>query len=143
MIFEGLNRSLSRAWSRVFSSSSRCSVRKSAAALFLSGRIGERFEAIVEQRNASETQLQIDEVYPSYAIFDVVDLLDMLEELPRDSVSGEYYLTDVPAMMRSCGKRVELVPGVPAEDILSINTPEQLAQVDAILQQRLHLEAAT
>jgi UDP-N-acetylglucosamine diphosphorylase/glucosamine-1-phosphate N-acetyltransferase len=102
-----------------------------------------RFEAIVEQRNASETQLQIDEVYPSYAIFDVADLLDMLEELPRDAVSGEYYLTEVPAMMRSRGKRVELVPGVPAEDILSINTPEQLAQVDAILQQRLHMEAAT
>ncbi|HCA39030.1 MAG TPA: UDP-N-acetylglucosamine pyrophosphorylase, partial [Phycisphaerales bacterium] len=101
------------------------------------------FEAIVEQKNASETQLTIDEVYPSYAIFDVADLFDMLEELPRDAVSGEYYLTEVPAMMRSQGKRIELVPGVPAEDILSINTPEQLARVDAILQQRLHTEAAT
>jgi bifunctional N-acetylglucosamine-1-phosphate-uridyltransferase/glucosamine-1-phosphate-acetyltransferase GlmU-like protein len=67
----------------------------------------------------------------------------MLEELPRNAVSGEYYLTEVPAMMRSQGKRIELVPGVPAEDIFSINTPEQLARVDAILQQRLHTEAAT
>ena len=102
-----------------------------------------RFEGIVEQKNASEAQRAIDEVYPSYAIFNVADLFDMLEELPRDEVSGEFYLTDVPAMLRACGKRVELLPGVPAEDILSINTPAQLAQVDAILQQRLHTEAAT
>jgi UDP-N-acetylglucosamine diphosphorylase/glucosamine-1-phosphate N-acetyltransferase len=103
----------------------------------------DRFEAIIEQRNATEAQLAIDEVYPSYAIFDMIDLLDTLEELPRDAVSGEFYLTEVPAMMKTQGKRVELVPGVSAEDILSINTPEQLAHVDSILQQRLHTEAAT
>ena len=61
----------------------------------------------------------------------------------RDAVSGEFYLTEVPAMLRSKGKQVEIVPGVPAEDILSINTPAQLADVDAILQNRLHMEATT
>jgi len=103
----------------------------------------DRFAAIIEQRNASDAERTINEVYPSYAVFDVIDLLDTLESLPRDNVSGEYYLTDVPAIMQANGKRVELVPGVPAEDILSINTPPQLAEVDAILQQRLHTEAAT
>jgi bifunctional UDP-N-acetylglucosamine pyrophosphorylase/glucosamine-1-phosphate N-acetyltransferase len=102
----------------------------------------DRFESIVEHKNASEAQLAIHEVYPSYAIFDVIDLLDMLETLPRDAVSGEYYLTEVPAMLRSEGKKVELVPGVPAEDILSINTPTQLAEVHSILQNRLRIEAS-
>ncbi|MDG2477850.1 MAG: NTP transferase domain-containing protein [Phycisphaerales bacterium] len=103
----------------------------------------DRFASIVEHKNASDAQLAIHEVYPSYAIFDVYDLLDMLEILPRDAVSGEFYLTEVPAMLRSNGKQVEIVPGVPAEDILSINTPAQLADVDAILQNRLHMEATT
>ena len=32
---------------------------------------------------------------------------------------------------------VELIDAVPPEDVLSINTPEQLAEVDAILTARL------
>ena len=33
--------------------------------------------------------------------------------------------------------RVEVVEAVAAEDVLSINTPEQLAEVDAILSTRM------
>ncbi|MDP7030282.1 MAG: NTP transferase domain-containing protein [Phycisphaerales bacterium] len=102
-----------------------------------------RFDSIVEQKNASPEQAAIREVYPSYACFDVPALLDTLTDLPRDPVGGEYYLTEVPAMMRRSGRCVELLAEVPAEDILSINTPDQLAEVDTVLRGRLQMEAAT
>lgn len=96
-----------------------------------------RFVAIVEQRNADAAQRAIREIYPSYAIFDASALFDALAALAPDAVSGEYYVTDVPAMLRKAGRRVEIVDAVPPEDVLSINTPEQLAEVDAILTARM------
>lgn len=96
-----------------------------------------RFEAIIEHKNATDTQRAIHEVYPSYACFDAGLLFELLGQLEPDSVSGEYYLTEIPGMLRERGLNVELVDAVPPEDVLSINTPEQLAQVEAILSNRL------
>ena len=36
--------------------------------------------------------------------------------------------------------KVELINGVPPEDVLSINTPQQLAEVDSILSTRVRVE---
>jgi bifunctional UDP-N-acetylglucosamine pyrophosphorylase/glucosamine-1-phosphate N-acetyltransferase len=97
----------------------------------------QRFEAIVEHKNATESQRRIREVYPSYACFDARQLFQMLSLLRPDSVSGEYYLTDVFRMLKDRGQRVEIVDAVPPEDVLSINDPQQLAEVDSILRTRL------
>ena len=101
----------------------------------------DRFEAIVEDRNATDQQRAIREVYPSYACFDVPELIKRLEALEPDSVSGEYYLTTVPGELQQDTDRVEIVTAVPAEDVLSINTPDQLAAVDAVLERRLNHSA--
>ncbi|MCA9291596.1 MAG: NTP transferase domain-containing protein [Phycisphaerales bacterium] len=100
-----------------------------------------RFAAIVEHRNATPAQRAIHEIYPSYACFDARRLFAHLAALPPDAASGEYYVTDVPAMMRASGEIVEVVDAVPPEDVLSINTPVQLAEVDAILRSRLETHA--
>ncbi|MCH2149359.1 MAG: NTP transferase domain-containing protein [Phycisphaerales bacterium] len=97
----------------------------------------DRFAAIVEHRNATDEQRAIREVYPSYACFNVPDLLRRLSELETDAESGEYYLTSIPGEIQAEVDRVEVVTAVPAEDVLSINTPEQLALVDRVLKQRL------
>jgi len=96
-----------------------------------------RFEAIVEHKNATEEQRGLHEVYPSYALFDNHSLFAQLECLEADSLTGEFYLTELPAGLRAAGHTVELVDAVPPEDVLSINTMEQLAEVDAILRTRL------
>jgi bifunctional UDP-N-acetylglucosamine pyrophosphorylase / glucosamine-1-phosphate N-acetyltransferase len=96
-----------------------------------------RFEAIVEHRNATQAQRAIREVYPSYACFDAQKLFEMLQQLTPNTVSNEYYLTEVFTMLKDRGHRVEIVDAVPPEDILSINDPQQLAEVDAILRGRL------
>lgn len=101
-----------------------------------------RFQAIVEQKNATPEQLKINEIYPSYAVFDAASLFEQLDALAPDSVTGEYYITDIPAMMHAAGQRVEIIDAVPPEDVLSINTLEQLADVDAIIRQRQGLSPA-
>lgn len=96
-----------------------------------------RFLRIVEHRNASDDERTIREIYPSYALFDAEALFSMLEALEPDAASSEYYVTEVPAQLASRGFRVEVVEAVPPEDVLSVNTPEQLAEVDSILTRRL------
>jgi len=106
-----------------------------------------RFAGIVEQKNANPDQLKIREINPSYYCFTHDALFETLGRLGKDSVSGEYYITDVPAMMMEsgCGDGsggiVEVLDAVPPEDVLSINTPEHLAQVDAIYRERMATEA--
>lgn len=95
-----------------------------------------RFTAIVEQKNATEQQLAIREINPSYYLFDTVKLFDAIDRVERNPVSGEYYVTDVPAMLAQAGDRVEVIDAVPPEDVLSINTPDQLAEVDRIFRER-------
>ena len=92
-----------------------------------------RFLEIVEHKNATSAQLEIQEIYPSYAIFNATSLFSCLHDLEKNPVSNEYYLTEIPAMMLARGEQVELLNAVPPEDILSINTHEQLAEVEAML----------
>lgn len=102
-----------------------------------------RFARIVEQKNASDAELAIREINPSYYCFKLGPLMDALHHVERNPKTGEYYLTDVPALLLAAGARVEVVDAVPAEDVLSINTPEQLAQVDRIYRQRHHITRGT
>ncbi|GMV25034.1 MAG: hypothetical protein AMXMBFR58_10650 [Phycisphaerae bacterium] len=95
-----------------------------------------RFQAIVEQKNATPDQLAIREVNPSYYCCDAQQLFSALENVQRNPVSGEYYVTDVPEMLLRAGKRVEVLPAVPPEDVLSINTPHDLEIVDRLYRSR-------
>ncbi len=98
---------------------------------------GGRLVGIVEQKNATPEQLEIREVNPSYYCFGLSAMTEALAKVGRDAASGEYYITDVPAILMESGARVEVIDAVPAEDVLSINTPEQLAEVDRVLRARL------
>ncbi|MFT5423626.1 MAG: bifunctional UDP-N-acetylglucosamine pyrophosphorylase/glucosamine-1-phosphate N-acetyltransferase [Phycisphaerales bacterium] len=101
------------------------------------------FVQIVEQKNATPDQLKINEVNPSYYCFGSVGLFACLATLPRNELTGEYYVTDVPAMLLAQGGGgrggsggVEVIDAVPPEDILSINTLDQLADVDRVFRAR-------
>jgi UDP-N-acetylglucosamine diphosphorylase/glucosamine-1-phosphate N-acetyltransferase len=97
-----------------------------------------RFVGIVEHKNATEAQRAIREVNPSYYCFDARALFGALSRVERNEASGEYYITDVPALLLGEGRGVEVIEAVPAEDVLSINTPDQLAEVDRIYRGRAH-----
>ena len=96
-----------------------------------------RFEAIVEHASATDAQRAVSEIYPSYSCFDAAGLFRALRRLSADEASGEFRITDVPGMLKADGEAVELVGGLPAQDVLSINTPRQLEEVERILTGRL------
>lgn len=95
-----------------------------------------KLRAIVEHKDCTPEQLAIREVNPSYYCFDLAKLFAALADVKRNEGSGEYYITDVPALLLKRGDRVEVIEAVPPQDILSINTPAQLAEVDAIYRSR-------
>lgn len=94
------------------------------------------FLRIVEQKNASADELKIREINPSYYCFDAGAMFDALKRVERNGLTGEYYITDVFEGLRRAGRRVEVIDAVPPEDVLSINTPEHLAEVDRIFRGR-------
>lgn len=96
-----------------------------------------RFERVAEEKNATAQQKAIREVYPSICVFKARELFDTLRRLPRDSVTGEYYITHVPEMLAAEGKTVELMAGVAPEEAMGVNTPAQLEIVDQALRRRM------
>jgi len=96
-----------------------------------------RFARIIEQRDATAQQLEIREVNPSYYCFRSDALFSTLGELTNDNAQGEYYVTDVPGLLNERGEAVSVIDAVPPEDVLSINTPEQLAEVDRLMRRRV------
>ncbi|MFM7799461.1 MAG: NTP transferase domain-containing protein [Planctomycetota bacterium] len=94
------------------------------------------FLRIVEQKDATPAQLALREVNPSYYCFRTADLFDALQRVTNQNASGEYYITDVFELLLKDGKRVSVVDAVPPEDVLSVNTPEQLAEVSGFLSSR-------
>jgi len=94
------------------------------------------FVGIIEQKDATAEQRAIREVNPSYYCFRAGALFDGLAKVDRNNAQGEYYLTDVPGLLKRRGETVALLAAVPAEDVLGVNTPEQLAEVSALLAAR-------
>lgn len=95
------------------------------------------FVRIVEQIDATASQRKIKEIFPSYSCAQVPELLWALERLTNDNAKGEYYLTDVFGILRKARKKVVAVQAVAAEDVCGVNTRQQLAEVDSIMQERI------
>jgi bifunctional UDP-N-acetylglucosamine pyrophosphorylase/glucosamine-1-phosphate N-acetyltransferase len=96
-----------------------------------------QFVEIVEQLDATPEQREIREVFPSIYCVRSEDLLAALAKLKNENKKGEYYLTDIYAILRKAGRKVLAVQAVTAEDVLAINSREQQAQVDAVMQDRI------
>jgi bifunctional UDP-N-acetylglucosamine pyrophosphorylase / glucosamine-1-phosphate N-acetyltransferase len=96
------------------------------------------FVEIVEHSDASAEQREIREVFPSYYCLRSEDLLNALSKIQNNNRKSEYYLTDAYAILRKSGRKVIAVQAVTQDDVLSVNTRAQLAQVDEIMQCRIH-----
>jgi len=101
------------------------------------------FQRIVEQKNLEPGQEDIREINPSYYVFKTGKLFEQLGKVQKNPLTGEYYVTDVPAMLSRAGETVEVISAVPPEDVLSINNPEQLAEVDRVFRERQQQGAAS
>jgi bifunctional UDP-N-acetylglucosamine pyrophosphorylase / glucosamine-1-phosphate N-acetyltransferase len=92
---------------------------------------------IVEHNDATPEQRAIREVNPTYWMFRTADLFEALGQVQPNNKKGEYYLTDTLGILKGMGRKLEAVPSVPAEDVLSINTRGELADVARVMQRRI------
>ncbi len=98
------------------------------------------FLEIVEQNDATPEQRLIREVFPSYYCVQSEDLIYALGKLTPNNAKHEYYLTDIYGHLRHAGRKVLAVQAVTQEDVLGVNTRDQLAFVDSVMQARIHRE---
>ena len=90
-----------------------------------------KFVGIVEEKDATDEQRQIREVNMSTYLFRCPDLLESLDHLRNDNRQAEYYITDCPGWLIQQGRLVEARPVLKPCEALSVNTVDQLAQVEA------------
>ena len=98
------------------------------------------FRAIVEDKDCTPEQKQIREVNTGTYVFHVPELLSSLGRLRNDNAQGELYLTDV-LFHEVCRRhpdqcaatRQGLCDPCSPDEMLGVNTVEQLQEVEAIL----------
>ncbi|MGW0706046.1 bifunctional UDP-N-acetylglucosamine diphosphorylase/glucosamine-1-phosphate N-acetyltransferase GlmU [Streptomyces sp. NPDC002643] len=97
--------------------------------------------AIVEHKDASESQRAIREINSGVFAFDGRLLADALGKVRTDNSQGEEYLTDVLGILREAGHRVGASVAGDHHEIAGINNRVQLAEARRILNDRLLTEA--
>ncbi len=91
------------------------------------------FCGMVEDRDASSEQKAIRELNSGVYVFNAVALRGVLSKLKSDNAQGEYYLTDVPLLLKQKGLRVGVCFRELGYEIIGVNTPEQLLQTEELL----------
>ena len=90
--------------------------------------------AIVEHKDATEAQRAIREVYTGAMAAPTGRLREWLARLDNRNAQGEYYLTDVVAMAVADGVTVVSAQPATATEVLGVNSPQQLAELERIVQ---------
>jgi bifunctional UDP-N-acetylglucosamine pyrophosphorylase/glucosamine-1-phosphate N-acetyltransferase len=93
-------------------------------------------QAIVEQKDASDAQRQIQEVYSGIMAVPTHLLRGWLARLDHHNAQQEYYLTDVVkfAVADGCVVRAHRIQD--AMQVAGVNSPQQLADLERALQHR-------
>lgn len=92
--------------------------------------------AIVEAKDASPEERKVCEINAGIYAFEVPALLEVLGELQPQNAQGEYYLTDVIALLRGRGHTVAALCASDSSEALGVNTLVELAEVGAVLRRR-------
>ncbi len=93
-------------------------------------------QAIVEHKDASPEQHEIREVYTGMMAAPTAALKRWLAALRNDNAQGEYYLTDIVAMAVADGVPVVATAAANETEVLGVNSPAQLADLERRLQRR-------
>ena len=93
---------------------------------------------IVEERDATPAQREIDEINTGVYIFDIAALRSAVAKLKSSNSQGELYLTDVMALIKADGKQVAAIPSEDYTETLGINDRAQLAECAAIMRDRIN-----
>jgi UDP-N-acetylglucosamine diphosphorylase/glucosamine-1-phosphate N-acetyltransferase len=90
---------------------------------------------IIEDRDADSQQLQIGECNSGIFCFRLESLFPALKKTSRENAQSQYYLTDTVRILREEGKGVHGVKARSTEEVLGINTPDDLLKVQKVYAQ--------
>ncbi|MGV3524608.1 MAG: bifunctional UDP-N-acetylglucosamine diphosphorylase/glucosamine-1-phosphate N-acetyltransferase GlmU [Candidatus Sericytochromatia bacterium] len=96
-----------------------------------------RLIGIREDKECTPAELAIDEVNSGIYLFAWPKLAELLPQLNNHNAKGEYYLTDILGMLVDRGLPVGVHCMSDHREVLGINSRKELADVEAILQERL------
>ncbi|MDP9171744.1 MAG: NTP transferase domain-containing protein, partial [Acidobacteriota bacterium] len=92
--------------------------------------------AIVEHKAATPGQLAIREMNAGFYCFDAAAFWKHIHQVGTDNPAGEYYLTDMIAILIGAGLRVTALKIADSSELLGINNRVELAAVDRLLRER-------
>jgi bifunctional UDP-N-acetylglucosamine pyrophosphorylase / glucosamine-1-phosphate N-acetyltransferase len=103
--------------------------------------------AIVEQKALKLDQLDTPEINSGIYCFQTAALFSKLDLLSTDNAHGEFYLTDVAAMMVADGQRVVALQAQSVDEVLGANTIAEMMHLDQAMRlgtaQRLMAQGVT
>jgi len=94
---------------------------------------GPEVVAIVEQKSLTPDQLSAPEINSGIYCFRTHALFSKLDLLSTDNAHGEFYLTDVAAMLVADGERVVAVKAESVNEVLGANTIAEMMHLDAAM----------
>ena len=94
------------------------------------------FVRIVEEKDASDAEKAITEINTGCFVFGRAALFDALDQINTDNAQGELYLTDCAEVLRDAGRRVVASCSLDISEAMGVNTQEQLAEVESVMQSR-------
>ena len=89
---------------------------------------------IVEHKDASEAQRQINEINTGILVANGRDLKRWLGMLNNDNAQGEFYITDIIALAHADGKKIETVHPSRLSEVEGVNNRLQLATLERVFQ---------
>ncbi|WP_080843552.1 bifunctional UDP-N-acetylglucosamine diphosphorylase/glucosamine-1-phosphate N-acetyltransferase GlmU [Cytobacillus gottheilii] len=95
-------------------------------------------EKIVEHKDASEEELQLNEINTGTYCFDNEALFTALKKVKNDNVQGEYYLPDVIEILKTEGEIVTAFGTDDFEETLGVNDRVALAQAELFMKKRIN-----
>lgn len=91
----------------------------------------------VEEKNADENELKIREMISSHFVFKGDKLFKHIHEIKPDPDNHEYYLTEILEIFINNGLKVESLKIDNFQELVGLNTPEDLVWAEEFLQNRL------
>jgi bifunctional UDP-N-acetylglucosamine pyrophosphorylase / glucosamine-1-phosphate N-acetyltransferase len=91
---------------------------------------------IVEQKALTHEQLSAPEINAGIYAFRAEALFKHIGQLSTDNAHGEYYLTDMAALLVKAGERVVALEIADAEQVLGANTIAEMMALDAAMRIR-------
>lgn len=102
--------------------------------------IGGNITGIVEEKDATEEQKEIQEINAGIYCFDIQELLKALKKLEPNNAQSEYYLTDVVRIMNEEGLKTGAFIVEDNTEILGVNDKIQLELLTKVLRLRINQE---